>query len=152
MLNLEVLLREQANAASLMAREFVDVVVESVVVGTLPIIEELQRDQMFEGQRADGKRILPEYAESTVKRKMRKGQPFDRVTLKDKDIFHAGIKATFSRTDMAIFVTSVDVKIKYLVKGYGVKIFGLNDDYLEIYIDEVGPDFVHLLVRKFSNL
>ena len=152
MLNLEVLIREQANAAAMMARESLDVIVESVVVGSLPIIEELQREQLDAGRKSNGRRILPEYAESTIKRKIRKGQPTDRVTLKDKGVFYAGIKATFSRTDMMIDITSVDVKTKFLVEGYGAKIFGLNKDFLGVYIDEYEPDFTSLIVRKFCNL
>jgi hypothetical protein len=53
---------------------------------------------------------------------------------------------------MAINITSVDVKTKYLVEGYGAKIFGLNNDFLGVYIDEVEPDFVSLITRKFCNL
>lgn len=50
----------------------------------------LNTEQMYEGQLSTGAAILPHYSANTVAIKKRKGQPYDRVTLKDTGDFYRG--------------------------------------------------------------
>lgn len=65
------------------------------------------------------------YAESTIKKKKRKGQPTTRVTLRDTGDFHKAMKVIFDAE--GFYITSDDYKTKYLVKKYGGEIFRLTD-------------------------
>jgi hypothetical protein len=90
-------------------------------------------DQMYSGKLNNGKDIEPEYAESTKKRKRKRGEPADRVTLKDKGKFYSGYKAKASDG----YITSEsDVEYeKYIDKKYTEKIHGLNDDSMSEYVE-----------------
>ena len=49
---------------------------------------DLNRKQMFEGVKSDDTITLPPYAQSTVRLKIKKLQPYDRVTLKNTGAFY----------------------------------------------------------------
>ena len=79
---------------------------------------------MLRGERSDGQPITPAYRPRTIAIKKRKGQPSDRVTLKDTGKFHSG---TFLDVrPETIVIDSEDPKTKWLLEKYGEKIFGLN--------------------------
>lgn len=46
-------------------------------------IIEMNQERLFTGRYVEGHRIEPEYTQLTEEEKRKKGQPFDRVTLKD---------------------------------------------------------------------
>lgn len=46
--------------------------------------------QLYEGLNAKGEMIRPKYRPSTIKRKKKKGHPYNRVTLKDEGDFYEG--------------------------------------------------------------
>ena len=75
---------------------------------------------------------------------MRKGQPYDRVTLRDTGYFYSGI--TFDFDEHGIFLTSTDDKKEKLIGKYGHDIFGVSDDP---YLTEMIRDYVRdgLIVR-----
>lgn len=87
-----------------------------------PEIEETIRTRLYvKGTRGDDSKILTRnpapgepYAASTIKRKQRKGQPTDRVTLKDTGDFYATISAQASESFVSIegdtdkFTSAVD--------------------------------------------
>lgn len=54
-------------------------------------ILDANRDQMFEGMDKNGKEIIPEYKPMTIDIKKEKGQPTDRVTLKDTGEWHRSL-------------------------------------------------------------
>ncbi|RKZ99996.1 MAG: hypothetical protein DRQ47_10150 [Gammaproteobacteria bacterium] len=56
-------------------------------------IADMNRAQLWDGKTSANARMSPPYARSTKKRKIRKGQPTNRVTLKDVGDFHASITA-----------------------------------------------------------
>ena len=88
-------------------------------------IEELNRGQLSAGQTTDGAEIKPFYRPITVRIKKLKGQPSDRVTLKDEGHFYRGIRArSAGRADTVI--SSTDPKTKELVEKYTTRIFGLS--------------------------
>lgn len=74
------------------------------------------------------------YAPRTIKKKQRKGQPYDRVTLRDTGEFHKSLKVVFD--DNGFYVTSTDDKAQYLLERYGKTIFRLTDENLKILLNE----------------
>ena len=87
-------------------------------------ISETNADQMFAGLRADDTEIEPAYKPFTIAIKKEKGQPTDRVTLKDTGEFHRSIFVKFEG-DKIIIDSDNDLRDK-LVKKYGATIFGLT--------------------------
>lgn len=93
-----------------------------------------QREQLFSGINAEGDEITPEYSPRTVAIKRKKGQPTDRVTLRDTGDFYAGIFIE-PREDIYV-VDSADEKAGALQKKYGEEIFDLAPKNKEKYIEE----------------
>lgn len=103
-------------------------------------IEEMNREQMFSGEYANGNKIQPDYAPSTVVKKKKVGQPFDRVTLKDKGKYHAATTATVKRITLTI--SNNDSKGQWIEPKYeqgGNKLFGLNEDNHNVIVEKCSP-------------
>ena len=102
--------------------------------------------QLFDGVNAKGvplDDIGGSYAESTIKRKARKGQPTDRVTLKDKGDFYK----TFSVDvfDDELYIEASTLKGSFnLTERWGDDLIGLTDPAKLELVQFVLPD-----VRKF---
>lgn len=96
------------------------------IIDTDRDLARVQQEQLFQGLRSDGKRIKPGYATSTKDYKRKKGQPFDRVTLKDTGQFYSGILIDVRGETFVI--TSADEKTGKLEDKYGFRIFGLNKE------------------------
>jgi len=91
-------------------------------------------DQMFrEGVDGEGNKIRPAYTASTVRIKRGKGQPTNRVTLRDEGDFHRSVFLYFE--DDRFFVFSDDPKAKYLFSKYGDDVLGLSDESIERIIN-----------------
>lgn len=85
----------------------------------------IQKQQLNAGQTAKGTAIVPFYHPVTLKVKQKKGQPTDRVTLKDKGGFYDGTYARPAgpgKTELG----STDPVTKHLEQHYGPTIFGLS--------------------------
>jgi len=107
--------------------------IEQTVNRTKPlIIDEQTNGQMFKGEDANGKQFVPSYALSTKVVKKKKGQPTNRVTLKDTGDLYDSIKVEAKTTE---FIISANVEyFKYLVTKYDQNIIlGLQEDFLEQY-------------------
>lgn len=86
---------------------------------------DLNRIQLGEGKRSDGKDITPPYKRITILHKEIKGQP-KYVTLKDTGEFWSKFYLRISGTRWAI--DSTDNKRNELVKKYTDNIFGLTSE------------------------
>ena len=118
-------------------------------------VAEMNRAQLWDGKDSSNARMSPSYALSTKKTKSRKGQPTNRVTLKDGGDFHASITAEAQRD--ALVVGS-----KHVVKGfdlagfldaiYGKKapIYGLAPVNRRKLLKESRPEFVKQVKREFT--
>ena len=107
-------------------------------------------EQMNSGERAEkGRKILPRYAPSTVKYKRRKGQPFNRVTLKDSGDFHKSVYVTF--TNKGFVLGARDSKVKYIEPKYTPEIYGLNEDNIKKLQDIVKGDMIKLVKLKLER-
>lgn len=122
-------------------------VVRETIVETSEAIEELNMGQMFIGRRADGSEILPTYSDLTIELKEQKGQPSDRVTLRDTGAFWKSLTVDVKSDTFTISAT--DAKTVSLVKKYGERIFGLSkesksEEYIPLY-------FFPLLKQKITQ-
>lgn len=99
---------------------------DEIVDGMTPEMEDKQREQMWAGETALGNRINPPYTLYTTMIKAKKGQPTDRVTLRDTGAFYAGIFV--KREGDELVFGSKDAKTVELTEKYGEAIFGLKQE------------------------
>jgi hypothetical protein len=78
---------------------------------------------------------LGEYAPSTIAIKKRKGQPTDRVTLKDTGDFYKDFDIIVD--EEGFIITNVNEKTLSLTDRYGNDIFGITDENFEAVIKYV---------------
>lgn len=101
------------------------------------------KDQLFErGINSKGEKINPPYTPFTVRQKRIKGQPTDRVTLRDEGDFHSSFY--MKRSAEQIEISATDSKTEALVWQYGDEIFGLSPDNLE----EISENYVKPELEK----
>ena len=93
-----------------------DKITIDVIKDNSKLILDENRSQLFDGLDKDGKEIVPEYTPTTVSIKREKGQPTDRVTLRDtgdwQDAIFLEVKGNEILTD------SSDWKTDELLKKY----------------------------------
>ena len=99
-------------------------------------IKEINVHQQYDlGQDRNGDSITPEYAESTIRYKRRKGQPTDRVTLQDTGQYHDTFKIRYEDEGFELYAN--DWKAGFLDKKYGKEIYGLQDEAARELADQV---------------
>ena len=105
------------------------------------IMEMVSEDQLYErGIDGDGVEIASyaPYASLTVEIKQLKGQPTNRVTLRDTGDFHYSFYIRY--TSDGFEITAADWKTEGLIKGYGEAIMELTDDnFKDIALNYVLP-------------
>lgn len=101
-------------------------------------IIDLNTDQLFSGLDANTKAITPSYRPLTITIKRQKGQPTNRVTLKDTGDFYAGFEVRFDKDYFAIF--SIDDKAEKIERKYSKDIFGLDQDAMFEVAEYIKPD------------
>jgi hypothetical protein len=98
------------------------------------IIDQQTDGQMYKGEDSKGMQFVPSYAFSTIQSKKRKGQPTNRVTLKDTGDLYKSINVDAKTTE---FIISANVEyFKYLVLHYSNNIIlGLKREYLTQFVN-----------------
>lgn len=87
------------------------------------------------------------YTSTTIQVKLAKGQPTNRVTLKDEGDFHASFRVIAD--DVSFFIDATDWKASKLAEKYGFDIFGLTDENLnELIWEYIYP----CLINKANEL
>ena len=113
------------------------------------ITQEQLYDSGIEGRGIEISSYSP-YKPRTIKYKIRKGQPYDRVTLKDTGEFYASLHVEFD--DEGFYVTSTDDKSQFLLKKYGKTIFRLTDENLKILLHEyIRPSLKQKMKEYIKN-
>jgi hypothetical protein len=113
------------------------------------IIEDKQIAQLEAGIYPDGGPILPEYTDFTIEIKKIKGQPYDRVTLKDTGDFYRGIKLDLSSDSFTL--DSSDNKTGKIVDKYG-DVFGLSEQSKTELIEEQLKPTMQDKIRKYLEV
>jgi len=91
--------------------------------------------QLFrEGIDGTGERITPGYARTTIRLKISKGQPADRVTLHDSERFVDSI--TIEGTADSLVISSDVVYDKYIFKKYGKDVIRPTAENLIEFIEK----------------
>lgn len=104
--------------------------------------------QLYEkGVDNEGKKLKPKYTLSTTKAKKKKGQPTNRVILKDEGIFHDSFYIYYTQDGFEI-MTSDPIE-PYLTYKYGKELLGLTDKNLNIVIKTI---ILPALIFKFETL
>ncbi|WP_234735322.1 hypothetical protein [Tellurirhabdus bombi] len=111
-------------------------------------IIDVQQDQMYSGVESTGSPIEPFYSHFTKQIKEEKGQPTDRVTLKDTSSFYNKMrtKTTQKQTE----VTSSDSKTGELVEKYSENIFGLTPANTNTVGQWVKPTFQKIIKNQLK--
>lgn len=118
-------------------KDSINVTIQQTVNKTKPlIIDEQTNGQMFKGEDSQGKQFIPSYALSTKIIKQKKGQPTNRVTLKDTGDLYKSISVDAKTTE---FIISANVEyFKYLVTHYDQNIIlGLQEEFLEQFVNQL---------------
>lgn len=105
-----------------------------------PYAVDLNIEQMMKGVDSNNEEIRPPYKPFTIQIKEEKGQPTDRVTLRDEGSFH---QLMFMGADKwpAIF-NSADPKTEDLKGKYGKDIMGHNEESRWKLSEEIKPDVI----------
>lgn len=117
------------------------------------IIEAVIQNQLYDrGINGAGIEIMSyePYRPSTIKKKRKKGQPYNRVTLKDTGEWYASLKLVYDSD--GFFITSTDEKNKYLKQKYGPKILRLTNENLTIILNKyIRPNLKVKLENYLKN-
>lgn len=134
-------------------RDILDDELKKEVMRHEEVILDMVRSQLYdEGITGKGVSIMSyePYAIRTIKRKIKKGQPYDRVTLKDTGAFYDSLYVEFD--EKGFYVTSTDDKAKFLLAKYGTSIFRLTDENLSILLREyIRPELAEKLKNRMTN-
>lgn len=84
-----------------------------------------------------GRAITPSYTANTVAYKRRKGQPANRVTLRDTGDFHDSVFAVFEGDEITLYAD--DEKTPKLIAKYGTDVLGLDQDSIKKLIEQLRP-------------
>ena len=113
-------------------------------------IVEANAEQLYEhGINSLGIRIdtYQPYTPYTVRIKQEKGQPYDRVTLRDTGDFQKSFEVVFE--PVGFYITATDYKTQDLIDKYGAKIFGLaKENMQEIAVKYVLPVVTEEIKRE----
>ena len=114
-------------------------------------IIEMQKERLEQGLFVSGYPIYPFYSDWTVMEKEYKGQPSDRVTLKDTGDFYSGIYA--AQFGDEILISSHDDKTPELEEKYSENLFGItNSDFgIKNNSDDLKAKSTDLLIIRIKN-
>lgn len=115
-------------------RDNINTYMEAITMDAEDTIIDMNISQMYDkGERRTGEKITPEYAPATVQIKKKKGQPTNRVTLRDTFAFQSSIWVQYYVDSFEI--KADDWKTEQLVQKYGEEILGLQDSMVKILVD-----------------
>lgn len=124
---------------------------EEVIAVTEPFEDEIlyhnTEEQLYQrGVYATGRAVRPPYTPFTVQIKQEKGQPTDRVTLRDTGAFHASFEVLWLRGGFLISAT--DWKAKKLANQYGEQIYGLDEPGKQAIIELIREPLVQAFKKR----
>lgn len=115
------------------------------------IIIDMVRNQLYEGFDGNSARISPPYAQSTIARKIRKGQPTNRVTLLDTGDYYNSLYVAFDQDGFFVASSNPDLS-SILIAKYGAPILRLSDENLTRLLREhIRPSLAEKLKNYIQN-
>jgi len=140
-------IQQKIEALEKWQREAEKIVIDEAKGFEAEIIDYNTETQLYDkGQAADGTPIEPPYSPVTEYIKRLKGQPTDRVTLRDTGDFHQSFAIDWRSTEFEIYAT--DPKTGKLVRGYGKEIFGLD----EIGLQQLRDDLLEPMQERLRKM
>lgn len=132
-------------------REILDKELVDEMLSHENIIIDMVRDQLFSGVDGYTANIRPPYAPRTIKRKIKKGQPIDRVTLRDTGDFYGSLHLSYD--DEGFYISSTDQKLSNILKSrYGKPILRLSNENLSELINKyIRPSLTEKLKDYIRN-
>lgn len=124
----------------LITTDLINRVLSDVVAANAVLLEEMNRQQLAAGIRADGSEITPDYTRATVQIKQGKGQPTDKVRLKDTGSFYQSIFVDVFKD--AFEMKADDGKTLDLKAKYGDLILGLTEANKLAFANYIKPQFI----------
>jgi hypothetical protein len=100
------------------------------------------------GVRSDGSDIEPPYTPFTVRLKGFRGQPTDRVTLRDTGDFHRSFRLEFNADEFEI--VAGDIKEQRLKAKYGDLILGLTEANTQKLIELIREPLIEKLKSELA--
>ena len=109
-------------------------------------------EQLFKkGERSDGLKLKPSYADSTKRYKRRKGQRISNVTLKDSGDFYKSIRVYPADDEVVIKSNGGVTYAPFLEDRYGAEIYGMQDKFIKQFynrfIDKPITRFIQKAVK-----
>lgn len=137
-------------------RKFDEVLKESleeIIIELQPEIVSLVAEEQLYKEGINGKGVsimsYAPYAQSTIKKKIRKGQPTNRVTLRDTGDFHKSLFVVFD--EGGFYIATENKKLVYLEPKYGEEILRLTDENLSYLLNTyVKPRLAERLKAKLD--
>lgn len=137
-------------------RKFEEILAESleeVIISLQDKITQLVAEEQLYKKGINGKGVeimsYAPYAQSTIRRKSRKGQPTNRVTLRDTGEFHKSLFVVFD--EGGFYIATEDEKLKYLEPKYGEAILRLTDENLKYLLQTyIRPMLAERLKNKLE--
>lgn len=109
--------------------------------------ENLQKEQLYVGGVDSEGKSLGQYAESTKKKKRKKGLPVDHVTLYDTGDFYSTIETVVEGGEMQI--KADPIKEGYnILQRYGNDVLGITDENISEIAKEAENKLPNLLLIK----
>lgn len=123
---------------------------EAATLEAADIIIDMNIGQLYDsGENREGKKITPEYTPKTVKIKKAKGQPTNRVTL--RDTFDWQCSFWLQYYDYGFEIKASDWKTEQLTQKYGEEILGLQDNKLPYLIANYYKPMLLKHLRKAAS-
>lgn len=114
------------------------------------LFEDANIEQLEQGILNNGEEITPPYRPLTIQIKRIKGQPTNKVTLKDSGDFHRSIIVELESGGIGFDAT--DYKTTDLEKKYTINILGITDDNLkEILESTILEELIHIIKQEIQN-
>ena len=131
-------------------RKRLDKIIIDAVKENEDIVIDLNTSQLFQGKESTGEAITPPYRPMTISIKASKGQPTNRVTLKDEGDFYRGFFVNYSNDWFAL--GSDDEKALKLERKYGTDIYGLTQESIDELCEYIKEDVEKFLEDEFMKL
>ena len=112
------------------------------------ILDMNRNEQLYaKGVTYQNKRIVPKYAPSTIRRKKKKGQPYDHVTLFDKGTWYKNFRIFYGSDNIEITALATILRrdfslTSWLRKRYSPQIFGLTKSNMNRMRKRVLPKII----------